>query len=326
MAKKWANPLDRLLEADTKAISIKDNMDANNDLKSSKDSLQLINKIQNHTNEDAIVNVDVKKIIRWKHKDRPENELGNIEELAATFKSVGQQQPCILRVSKEFPGKYEIIVGERRWRAAEMAGLKLKAVIQDIDDKTATLIQAIENDKRSDISEFAKGMSFADKIDHGLVTQKDLVDLLGVSKQQITRLLSFKKIPEPLFNAIEDFRKVSARTAYELARLANKNDETLSVLLTLTEKIREGKYGANRINSEVEKALSNKTPDVTLSGKVIGSDGRHLFTWRKDNNSAPSIHFPNDILKLIHDNSISFDELTKDFKECLTKKLAELKE
>ena len=230
-----------------------------------------------------------------------------------------------MRVSQEIPGKYELIVGERRWKAAEKAGLKLKAIVQSFDDKTAALIQAVENEKRSDISEFAKGMSYADKIENNLITQKDLTDILSISKQQVTRLLSYKKIPELLFNTIEDFRKVSARTAYELARLASKSEEHLQALISMAEHIRDGKYGQKRIEKELEKALSSKTEVIQSNKKIIGVDGRHLFTWRLDNNSAPSIHFPKDITSLLNKNSIDFDELTLEFKECIERKINDLK-
>lgn len=272
-----------------------------------------------------IIEVDVSDIIRWKFKDRPENELGNIDELAETFKSVGQQQPCILRVSKEYPEKYELIVGERRWRAAEKAGLKLKAVVQDINDNTAALIQAIENEKRSDISDFAKGMSYADKIENGLLTQKDLIDILHISKQQVSRLLSYKRIPESLFNAIDDFRKVSARTANELARLASKGEDYLQILIEIADRIRDGKYGYESIIREVDKRLSKKESILSTNKKIIGIDGRHLFTWRLDNNGSPSIHFPRDFMNLISRNIISFDDLTQDIKECISKKIDSIK-
>ena len=322
MVKKWLDPLDRLLEADEKSRSVKDYLQNPNPSNDNKNSLS---RESPSANETVVIDIDVKKIVRWKYKDRPENELGNIDELAETFRTVGQQQPCILRVSQEIPGKYELIVGERRWKAAEKAGLKLKAIVQSFDDKTAALIQAVENEKRSDISEFAKGMSYADKIENNLITQKDLTDILSISKQQVTRLLSYKKIPELLFNTIEDFRKVSARTAYELARLASKSEEHLQALISMAEHIRDGKYGQKRIEKELEKALSSKTEVIQSNKKIIGVDGRHLFTWRLDNNSAPSIHFPKDITSLLNKNSIDFDELTLEFKECIERKINDLK-
>jgi ParB/RepB/Spo0J family partition protein len=193
---KW-DPLAAILAADSKTLSVKD----------------YLTTIQS---DEAIVSIEMDNIVRWEHKDRPEDELGNIDELAETFKAVGQQQPCILRSSKKFPGKYELLVGERRWKAAEKAGLPLKGIIKEIDDKTATLIQVIENDKRKDISEYAKGMSYAKKIAGGIITQMELIDILHISKQQISRLLSYSKIPESLSFEISDFRKVSSRTAESL--------------------------------------------------------------------------------------------------------------
>jgi ParB family chromosome partitioning protein len=275
----------------------------------------------------GVLEIDVKKIIRWEYKDRPENELGDIEELANTFKTIGQQQPCILRVAKNFPGQYELIVGERRWRAAQLAKVKLKAIVhQELDDKTAVLIQAVENEKRSDLSEFAKGMSYAEKIEKGLISQKDLIEILGIRKQQVSRLLSYKRIPEALFDAIEDFRNVSARTAEEIARLASKGEHYIDALISLAAKIRTGKCGHNSIANEINNLLEKDKTALDTNQKVFNTDGRHLFTWRLDNNAIPSIHFPKDIIKLLKGNVITQEELSNDVKACIAKRLAEIKD
>lgn len=324
MVKKWLDPLDRLLEADEKSRSVKEYLQHQTPDKAANNQITPLESTSS-MNETAVIDIDVKKIIRWKYKDRPENELGNIDELADTFKTIGQQQPCILRVSEEMPGKYELIVGERRWKAAEKAGVKLKGIVQKIDDKTAALIQAVENEKRSDISDFAKGMSYSDKIENGLITQKDLIEILGISKQQVSRLLSFSKIPSSLFNAIEDFRKVSSRTAYEIARYSAKGDEYIEILINLAPKIRSGKCGHSSIAKEMERKEDEQKKKVNQVQKIFNLDGRHLFTWRLDNNSAPSIHFPKDIVKLIDDETINFEEITKDIKDCIAAKLAKIK-
>lgn len=282
-------------------------------------------KFNDEISNSQVLEIDTKKIIRWQYKDRPENELGNIEELAETFRTVGQQQPCILRPSAIITHKYELIVGERRWRAAEKAGLKLKAIVQDIDDKTAALIQAVENEKRTDLSEFAKGMSYANKIEMGIISQKDLIEILQIPKQQVSRLLSFKRIPSDIFSAIDDFRNVSARTAEEISRLSNKGDQYIAALIELAPKIRSGKYGANTLLSEVMKFVEKK-PIADVNQKIFDADGRHLFTWRLDNNLSPSIHFPKDIIKLLDESLIDKEDLLKEFKACIANKLTKIKE
>ena len=317
MATKWAHPIDKLLEADEKAKSLKADIHTSD-----------MEKPQGFENSNItkILEVDSQEIIRWEYKDRPENELGDIEGLAETLKSVGQQQPCILRPCKTKPGKYELIVGERRWRAARLANLKIKAIIKDLDDKTATLIQAIENEKRTDKSDFSKGMSYADKIERGFISQKDLTDIIGIPKQQLSRLLSYRKIPNRLFQAIEDFKKVSSRTAYEIARLSAKGEKYIQMLVDLAPKIKTGKYGHNSINKEIKKNLENETSNVNINQKIFSIDGRHLFTWRLDNNSIPSIHFPKDIANLIYKNALNLSEITEEFKKHIVKKLSEIQD
>lgn len=282
-----------------------------------------INEMNNHSSG-TIHELDPYLIHRWSEKDRPENELGNIEDLAKSFKQIGQQVPCIVRPHREKTGEFELIVGECRWHAAKLAGLPLKTIIHALDDRMAALVQAAENEARSDLSEYAKGMSYATKIEKGMLSQKDLTEVLGISHQQVSRLLSFRKIPQRLSDAISDFRKVSARTAEELSRWSAKGDEFINALITLAPKIKTGKFGGNSIEKEIKKILNEPTLKSQYNQKILYADGRHLFTWRLDNNSVPSIHFPKDIIELLKNKTIDFDEITNDFKECIGNRLINL--
>lgn len=283
------------------------------------------NELSESTNN-FIYEIDPYIIRRWSGKDRPENELGNVEDLAKSFRQIGQQVPCIVRSLKDQPEKFELIVGECRWRAAKQAQMPLKVIVCDLDDRMAALIQAVENEKRQDLSEFAKGMSYAKKIEDGILSQKDLIEILGISKQQVSRLLSFRKIPPALFDAIGDFRKVSARTAEELSRLSSKGEAYIEALSTLASRIKEGKFGWNRISKEVEKLIQKPEGKLASVQKIFSKDGRHLFTWRLDNNATPSIHFPKDVIQLITDGKIDFETITNEFKECIFNRISTLNE
>ncbi len=310
MTKKWIDPIERLLAADELA-----------NLRTQSE----FNEMEKHPSEyqDSISEINVKSIIRWKHKDRPKNELGNIEELAQTFKEFGQQQPCIVRPYKNSSDKYELIVGERRWRAAEILQIKLKVIIKNIDDHTAALIQVIENDKRKGISDYAKGMSYADKIEKGLLKQKDLTMKLGISKQQVTRLLSYKKIPLLLFESIGDFQKVSSRTAYDLSRLGNKSKEHLSILIELSDKIRSGKFGFQRISNEINKRLT--PPLLEKNGKILKGNEDNLFSWKMEKNKNISILFSKNIKPFFEKDLIKPHELIDVIKLYLGDKINESK-
>ena len=272
-------------------------------------------------NEYIIREINPYDIVRWKYKDRPSNELGDIESLSDEFKKIGQQQPCIVRKILN-QNKYELIIGERRWHASKKAQLNLKVIIQDIDDNTAALIQTAENDSRKDLSDFAKGMSLSNLISHGIIKQKDLETKLGKSKQEISRLLSFSRIEKEVFDAINIFSNVSSRTAYEISRLSNKGSEYVNALISISEKIRTGKYGANKIISIVDSIIQKKCEnEEQIKTRVLDKEGRHLFCWRKNNNNYPSIHFPKDIADMFETNKIDIELLTEEIKNEISRQL-----
>lgn len=261
--------------------------------------------------QNEILMIHPSKIIRWEYKDRPKTELGDIESLAKNIRDTFQIQPCIVRPYPQKTGHYELIVGECRWEACKINNQDLKCICMDLTNREASLAQAAENEKRQDISEYAKGISYSDKIDKGFITQSDLVDVLGISRQQVSRLLSFGKIDNELKSAIGDLTSVSARTASELNRLVNKGSEYKEILIKNSDKIKNG-IGATSIENIVKKHLSNT---INSSIKISSNNGRHLFTWRNDNNNNPSIHFPKDINQLLNREKDSLEDLNDVIKE-----------
>ena len=299
----------------------------NNDLSESLLTTNISNHVQSELYpSESIININTSSIIRWEHKDRPENELGDISELAKTIQEIGQQVPCIVRPKKGSDNVYELIAGERRYHAVKSLGLPLKAIVRPLSDYQAGLVQAIENEQRTDLSDYARGMSYARMIENGILKQKDLTDILQISPQQVSRLLSFRNIPEKILTSLQDLRKISSRTSEEIVRLSKKGNEYIEAIQTLSEKISSGKIGGNRLAKDVTKVISLYTKHETKINKVLTGDGRHLFTWRLDNNQTPSIHFPKDIIKLIDDKKLSLDLLTNHLKDYLAFELANIKE
>ena len=177
-----------------------------------------------------IISIDPAQIKNWELHDRLETELGDIEALAKELKEYGQQQPCIVRLCNDSSYKYELIAGERRWRAALLAEIKLKVVIKKLSDTEASIIQIAENSNRKDISEYAKGINYARLIERKIVTRETLMSILNINKTSLSRLLSFNEIPQELIDAIKDMSKVSARTASTLVALCKKGQEYLNIL------------------------------------------------------------------------------------------------
>ncbi len=147
--------------------------------------------VSNHNDDkNMLKDISPKNIIRWEHKDRLPDEMGDIEDLKHSIKTNGQQTPCIVRKTSQ-AGIYELIAGERRWKALSELNQPAICIVQELDDKDASIIQAIENEKREGLSDYARAMSFHTKIELGILTKKDFFGLPHVSDFHISRLLSF---------------------------------------------------------------------------------------------------------------------------------------
>lgn len=278
--------------------------------------------------DEKIVLLDSRDIRNWEYHDRPESELGDLKSLANEFKSIGQQQPCIVRctdINDRY--KYELIVGERRWRASQIANVKLKCIIKEISDSDSALIQSAENDNRKDLSDYAKGLSYSKLIDNNIITQSLLTEKLGRNKQYVSALLSYSKIPDNIINSIGDMSKVSYRTAETIKRLSSKGDDYIEAIISISSELSSGKVGANKLSLKVSNYINNSSinPQARENKKIKSEDGRHLFTWRNDNNNNPSIHFPKDITDLILNSNISIEKITDKIKKEISNELNNMK-
>jgi ParB family chromosome partitioning protein len=263
----------------------------------------------------TVLDIDPKHIVNWKFHDRPEDELGDIQSLADDMKNIGQQQPCIVRpIYSSNIQKYEIIAGERRWRAALLAQINLKVIVKNLDDFSAALVQIAENENRKNLSDFAKAKSLQSLIDNNILNQNDLVFKLHKSKQYISALLSYNKIPDKVYNAIGNFSKVSASLAEKIKQLCTKGEAYEEAIIELKNKIVEGKIG----KSNLEKAVLKKVQDVVVyTKKIYSNDGIHLFSLHYHNNIVSDIHFTKNSkekLKIIQNNET---KLIKSIKELL---------
>ena len=269
MSKKWSDPIDKLLDADHKAKSFSNYIN---------DTINVRIKSENE-----IFSIDPNKITLWKYKDRPQNELGDIDLLAKKMLEIGQQQPCIVRPDSYKNDCYELIAGERRWRAAIKASINLKVIIKNLNNNEAAIVQEEEN-SYNPLSEFAQGMSYFNQIRDGILQQVDLIEKLGISKQKLSRLLSYSQIPADVCVAIGDMRKVSSGTAEKIKQLCSKGDPYKNCIIELAEKIRLGKIGHEKLSALVEQRVSNISKEGVK--KIYDNNGLLLFSVRMNYNNS----------------------------------------
>ncbi|HYK01428.1 MAG TPA: ParB/RepB/Spo0J family partition protein [Thermoanaerobaculia bacterium] len=129
------------------------------------------------------------------NSSQPRTQLGNIEELAASVREKGVLEPILVR--QLGPNRYQIISGERRYRAATMAGLdEIPAIELDVDDKEQLEIALIENIQRKDLTPFEEAEGFAALQQKFGYTHEKISQVIGKSRTTITETLMINDIPD----------------------------------------------------------------------------------------------------------------------------------
>ncbi|MDH5736930.1 MAG: ParB/RepB/Spo0J family partition protein [Gammaproteobacteria bacterium] len=125
-----------------------------------------------------------------------------LEELAASIKAKGLMQPVVIRPVGE--NRYELIAGERRWRASQLAGLdKIPAVINEVDDESAVAMSLIENIQREDLNPMEQAMALQRLINDFSLTHQQVADAIGKSRTGVTNFLRLLSLSEPVARMLE---------------------------------------------------------------------------------------------------------------------------
>lgn len=135
-----------------------------------------------------LAHLPVELIQRGKYQPRRDMHPEALEELAESIKVQGVMQPIVVRPIGE--GRYELIAGERRWRATQLAGLdKIPAVIRDVPDEAAIAMSLIENIQRENLNPIEEAMALKRLQDEFELTHQEVATAVGKSRTTITNLL-----------------------------------------------------------------------------------------------------------------------------------------
>ena len=127
----------------------------------------------------------------------------SINELAESIKSKGLVQPILVRPSKNTSDEFEIIAGERRWRAAQIAQLhELPAVVKNLDDAEALEMAIIENIQRADLSPIEEASGYKKLMEQYNHTQEALAPIVGKSRSHIANIIRLLNLPNPIQDLI----------------------------------------------------------------------------------------------------------------------------
>ena len=208
--------------------------------------------------------IDVDLIQRGTYQPRVHFEPEALQELADSIRAQGVVQPIVVRPLDA--GRYELIAGERRWRASQLAGLdSIPAVIKELDDQTAAAVSLIENIQRENLNPLEESRALQRLIDEFAMTHQQVAEAVGRSRTGVTNLLRLKDLNEDVKQLVDErqiemghARALLALTGTEQSQIAHKvADKGMSV--------RETEQLVRKTLNPVEKpktTSSNQDPDI----------------------------------------------------------------
>ena len=214
-----------------------------------------------HTSGSSSINEEPAfKIKANPNQPRREFQPEALQELADSIRQIGIIQPITLRLMED--GTYQIIAGERRWRAAQMAGLTtIPAYIRTADDENMMQMALVENIQREDLNAIEIALAYQNLIEHYDLTQDKLSEKVGKNRATIANYLRLLKLPAQVQVALQN-KEVDQGHARALLGLSKP-----SLQVKLFNEIREKGYSVRQVE-EMVKALNN--------GETLKS-GRHTL-------------------------------------------------
>ena len=187
---------------------------------------------------------------------------GALEELAQSMAENGIIQPILVRPNPQKEGRYQLIAGERRWRAAQMAQLHdIPTIIREFSDKQAAELSLIENIQRSDLTAIEEALGYRMLIDTHDYTQDDLASIVGKSRPHISNMMRLLNLPDEIHQFILQGKMTAGQ-----ARPLIGHEDALKIAQIVIEKQLSArdveKLARHEQPSETEALKAEKSADI----------------------------------------------------------------
>ncbi|MBE0425478.1 MAG: ParB/RepB/Spo0J family partition protein [Nitrospirae bacterium] len=240
---------------------------------------------------EEVVHLDVALILPGEQQPRKTFKDDSLKELAASIKEKGVIQPII--VSRVGDGTFSIITGERRWRAAALAGLKkIPALIKNMASKDALEVALIENIQREDLNPIETAEAFNRLISDFKLTQEELSGKVGKDRATIANYLRLLKLPEEVKSFIYN-GSLSVGHAKAILAIEGKANqiETARKIIKKGLSVREAELLSRKV-SKPQKTKPEKDPQISsLEEKLIRSLGTRVRIVHKGKGGKIEIEY-----------------------------------
>lgn len=257
------------------------------------------------SSEEGIANLDISEIRENEFQPRQDIDPLKLAELLASIKEKGIIQPIIVRPKEE---GYELIAGERRWRAAKQLGLThLPAIIKDVDDAEALQLALIENLQRQDLNPLEEAVAYQRLLNEFNFTQEKIGEVVGKNPSSVSNTLRLLKLPAEIQDAL---RKGVIAMGHARAILGAKNlQEMLSIFhhivpqqlsVRQVEQIVISKNSGE--NRKRGKTFTSKNPQIAALEeqlqRTLGTRVK-IFSGRKRGKIVLEYYSPEDLERLL---------------------------
>ena len=266
--------------------------------------------------ESQVQNINIDLIIPNRFQPRLSFDEKALNELAESIKQHGIIQPLIVR---QLADKYEIIAGERRYKAATLAGLStVPVIVTNLSDAKSSEVALVENIQRKNLSSIEEALSYKRKIDKDNLTQEQLAKLLGLSQSTVANRLRLLNLSDEVQDALLK-EKISERHARSLLQISDKNkqNELLNRIITerltvrqldeiIKKELSSPSTYAEEVPSNLEQPLSSEpeaepipepTPSTQIESLDVLGDDNTLDNSNNIFDTEPDASMPSETLE-----------------------------
>ena len=241
------------------------------------EDISVVSELKNDGKNIKIIPVEQIKPGPW--QARKNFDVNDLEDLSNSIKSKGILSPILVTQSNDNnETSYDLIAGERRWRAAQMAKLHEVPciVVNDVDANSASVMSLIENIQRKDLNVIEEAQGFNELINQHNYTQESAGKIVGKSRVYITNSLRLLKLPEKILSLIKD-NKLSAgharlligrEDALEIAQIIIKGSLSVRDLEKLLKNFNQKKPSPNKIDPNIVSITKKLSDHLGLNVKI----------------------------------------------------------
>lgn len=234
-------------------------------------NIEEITQVSEQDHAHGLIELDIDRVQRGRYQPRQVFDQKSLQELAESIRSQGIIQPVVVRPEGNH---FELVAGERRWRAAQLAGLqKIPAVIRELDGKAALAISLIENIQREDLNPLEESAALMRLIEEFDLTHQQVADSIGRSRAAVSNLLRLLDLADPVKDQVNRGLLDMGHARALLALIRHDQIEVANLVVNRELSVRETEQLVKRTlggNLKKKSTATDVDPDIRRLENRIG--------------------------------------------------------